>query len=129
LASGGTAFGQTDFPQEEQAGTTMRVLPYFAVGALLAALAAAQMPGQMPGTDEAGEARAAPEAGPGTAPTDIPDIPAGEDPMRRQPDPAAGSGAAQGPAAAGEEDHRASGETVCRVERAATDTAFIVVCE
>ena len=99
----------------------MRMLPYFAAGALLAAFAAAQMPA----TDESRGAPAAPEA-PGAAPTDIPDIPEGQDPMDRKPDPAAGSEAA-GPG--DEKDHRASGETECRVERAATDTAFIVVCE
>jgi hypothetical protein len=75
--------------------------------------------------------REAPDAGksppqiPTQPPEQIPDVPAGTDPMNRQPDPAAGTPAAKAspnPAAGG-------GETSCRVRRADTDTGFVVVCE
>ena len=59
-------------------------------------------------------------------PTQIPEIPAGTDPMDRKPDPAADSPAAKTltqPAGS------ATGDAECHVQRADTDTGFVVVCE
>ena len=67
--------------------------------------------------------REAPEAV--KSPTQIPDVPAGADPMNRQPDPAGGTPAAR-PASKPAER---SPEKNCRVRRADTDTGFVVVCE
>ena len=55
----------------------------------------------------------------------VPEMPAGSDPMKRQPNSAAGTPAARSrPEAA--PDHA---DANCRVRRADTDTGFVVVCE
>ena len=56
----------------------------------------------------------------------IPEIPAGADPMERQPDPAAGTPAAKPLRQPGARGDASAG---CRVQRADTDTGFVVVCE
>lgn len=95
----------------------MRMISWIAAAAaLIAALAAAQMP-----QDEQSDRGAS--LTPATA---IPDIPAGDDPMGRQPDPATASPAAAERASPKDDAAQA---TTCKVQRAATDTGFIVVCE
>jgi hypothetical protein len=109
----------------------MRIVYWFVgAGALIAALAAAQMPqdAQPNSGNPSDPPYETPTEGPADTPaTAIPEIPAGDDPMDRRPDPAAGTAAAAGsPQSAGA---AAQDSTTCKVRRAATDTGFIVVCE
>ncbi len=100
----------------------MRISHYVLAAALVGAVAAAQVPMSDPAPREV-----APTATPSdAAPTNIPDIPAGTEPMDREPDPAEGTAAAISPPRGS--DSR-SDDTRCRVERADTDTGFVVVCE
>lgn len=62
----------------------------------------------------------------GAAPTAVPEIPAGDDPMDRRPDPAAGTPAAERTT---QTEDAAPNGTDCEVQHADTDTGFIVVCE
>ncbi len=94
----------------------MSVRYYVLAAALVGAVAAAQVPGPDP----------AASPGSGKPATLVPDITAGSDPMNRKPDPAEGTAAALGRP---QERKGDAADTKCRVERADTDTGFVVVCE
>jgi hypothetical protein len=63
---------------------------------------------------------------PQSPPTLIPDVPAGKDPMNRNPDPAVDTPAAK---AMPQPASGTNGGPDCHVRRADTDTGFVVVCE
>jgi hypothetical protein len=91
---------------------------FIVIVALIAAAAAAQTMNEL-------------KTGTGEVQTLVPDIPAGDDRMDRQPDPAAGRPAAKDlpHPAIGVNGGSGKSGAECRVRRADTDTGFVMVCE